>query len=165
MNTTLQSPKKAKTGILVAGAIAGVSLVLLNSTARNKVVDTSKSVKDSVNKYASSVKEDPSGAKDAIITRIKNATEISKEAVTKIQSILDDQVSDIKSTTKNITEDTKDVLSSAKEAKGDITDVKDKAVEVKDELLSTKDDLDNGSSGGSNGKTETDHSITNKPVN
>ena len=89
----------------------------------------------------------------------------TKEAVSKIQSILDDQVTDIKDTTKNISEDTKSVLTTAKEAKSDITAVKDKAIEAKDELLSAKDDLNKGSSGGSNGKVETDHTITNKPVN
>ena len=134
--------QKAKKGLLVAGIIAGASsLVLLNSNAREKVKDTSKSVKNTVTKYATTIKEDPNGTKDAIISRIQNATDISKEAIHKIQAILDTQVKDIKDTTKNVVEESKDVMSSVKDAKGELVDVKDSAVEAKDELLSAKDDV------------------------
>ncbi|MCG5105071.1 hypothetical protein [Oceanobacillus alkalisoli] len=134
--------QKAKKGLLVAGIIAGASsLVLLNSNAREKVKDTSKSVKNTVTKYATTIKEDPNGTKDAIISRIQNATDISKEAIQKIQAILDTQVKDIKDTTKNVVEESKDVMSSVKDAKGELVDVKDSAVEAKDELLSAKDDV------------------------
>ncbi len=103
--------------------------------------DTSKNVKNTVNKYATTIKEDPNGTKDAIINRIRNATDISKEAIHKIQEILDTQVNDIKDTTKNVVEESKDVVSSVKNAKGELVDVKDSAVEAKDELLSAKDDV------------------------
>lgn len=134
--------QKAKKGLIVAGIIAGASsLILLNSNAREKVKDTSKNVKNTVNKYATTIKEDPNGTKDAIINRIQNATDISKEAIHKIQEILDTQVNDIKDTTKNVVEESKDVVSSVKNAKGELVDVKDSAVEAKDELLSAKDDV------------------------
>lgn len=142
MAMTIEKQKKAKKGLIVAGVIAGASsLVLLNSNAREKVKDTSKNVKDSVNKYATTIKEDPNGMKDAIITRIQNATEISKEAINKIQAILDTQVKDIKDTTKNVVEESKEVMSSVKDAQGELVDVKDSATEVKDQLLSAKDDI------------------------
>ena len=142
MAMTVQKQKKAKTGLIVAGVIAGVSsFVLLNSNAREKVKDTSKNVKDSVNKYATSIKEDPNGTKNAIITRVQNATEISKDAINKIQAILDTQVKDIKDTTKNVVDESKEVISSAKDAQGELADVKDRAVEAKDQLLSAKDDV------------------------
>ncbi|MHA6251788.1 hypothetical protein [Oceanobacillus sp. CAU 1775] len=142
MTTTMSKQKKAKTGWIVSGVIAGASsLVLLNSNARTKVKDTSKNVKDSVNKYTTAIKEDPDGAKNAIITRVQNATEISKEAINKIQAILDTQVKDIKDTTQNVVQESKDVMSNVKDVKSDLMDVKDSAIEAKDELLSAKDDV------------------------
>jgi len=136
--------KGTKTGLLVAGAVAGVSLVLLNSNARNKVKDTSAGVKNTVNKYAQTIKEDPQGSKDAIIGRIQNAMEISKEAINKIQSILDNQAQDIKDAAQNVRNETKYVKERAKDAGEDFQDVKDKAMEAKGELKSTKDDLNSG---------------------
>ncbi|WP_405097190.1 hypothetical protein [Oceanobacillus sp. FSL H7-0719] len=142
MAMTMEKQKKAKTGLIVAGVIAGASsLILLNSNAREKVKDTSKNMKDSVNKYATTIKEDPNGIKNAIITRVQNATDISKEALNKIQEVLDTQVKDIKDTTKNVVDESKEVMSSVKDAKGDLADVKDRAVEAKDQLLSAKDDV------------------------
>ncbi|MCM3741438.1 hypothetical protein M3210_14285 [Oceanobacillus luteolus] len=142
MSMTMNKQKKAKKGLIVAGVIAGASsLVLLNSNAREKVKDTSKNMKNTVSKYATTIKEDPNGTKEAIITRIQNATEISKDAIEKIQAILDTQVKDIKDTTQHVVEESKDVMSSVQDAKGELADVKDDAVEAKDELLSAKDDV------------------------
>ncbi|WP_249869992.1 hypothetical protein [Oceanobacillus saliphilus] len=167
METTLQKQKKAKTGLIVAGVLASTSLILLNSNARTKVKDTSKSMKDSVNKYTASIKEDPNGTKEALITRVQNATEISKEAINKIQAILDTQAKEMKDTTKKIADDSKEVVSSAKDAKGDIKDVKDKALEAKNELLSAKEDVKSTSPSSKNSKSKptTDHTITSTPVN
>ncbi|RLL46752.1 hypothetical protein D8M04_05990 [Oceanobacillus piezotolerans] len=142
MNTTVSNQKKAKTGLVVAGVLAtGASIVLLNPNVRSKVKDTSRNVKDSVNQYATTIKEDPNGTKQAIITRIQNATEISKEALNKIQSILDNQAKDIKETTQSVVGDAKEVVDTAKDAQGELKDVKDKAVEAKDELVSAKDEV------------------------
>jgi len=139
---TMQKPKKAKTGLIVAGVLAGASsLILLNSTAREKVKDTSKNVKNSVSEYTTAIKDDPQGAKDAIITRVQNATDISREAIDKIQAILDNQAKDIKDTTQHIMEESKEVVSSAKDAQSELTNVKDDAKDAKDELLSAKDDV------------------------
>ena len=165
---TLEKQKKAKTGLIVAGIIAGASsLVLLNSNAREKVKDTSKNMKNSVNKYAKTIKDDPNGTKNAIITRVQNATEISKEAINKIQAILDTQVKDIKDTTKNVVEESKEVVSSVKDAQGELVDVKDKAVEAKDQLVSAKDDVKSKveSNSKATSRPTTDHTITKKPVN
>ncbi|WP_067727718.1 hypothetical protein [Oceanobacillus damuensis] len=166
MDTTLQNQKKAKTGLVVAGVLASASLVLLNSNARTKVKDTSRTMKDSVNKYATTIKEDPNGTKQALITRVQNATEISKEAINKIQAILDTQAKDIKETTKNVADESKEVLSSAKDAQGNLMEAKDKALEAKDELISAKDDVKSNSSEDNNNKTATttDHTITKTPV-
>lgn len=154
MAMTAEKQKKAKTGLIVAGIIAGASsLVLLNNNAREKVKDTSMNVKDSVSKYATTIKEDPNGTKDAIVTRIQNATEISKEAINKIQAILDTQVKDIKDTTKNVVEESKEVVSTVKDAQGELVDVKDSALEAKDELLSAKDDVKSKAESNSNSKT------------
>lgn len=142
LGMTIGKQKRAKKGLIVAGVIAGASsLVLLNSNAREKVKDTSKNMKDSVNKYATTIKEDPNGTKNAIITRVQNATEISKEAINKIQEILDTQVKDVKDTTKHVVEESKEAMSSVKDAQGELGDVKDRAVEAKDQLLSAKDDV------------------------
>lgn len=133
---------KMKKGAIVAGVIAGASsLVLLNSNAREKVKDTSKNMKNSVTNYTTAIKEDPQGAKDAIIRRLQNATEISKETLNKIQSILDNQAKDIKETTQNVIEESKEIKSSVKETQSELGEVKDKAAEAKDELVSTKDDV------------------------
>ncbi|MGJ9458659.1 hypothetical protein [Oceanobacillus sp. CF4.6] len=168
MNTTVEKQKKAKTGLIVAGVVAGASsLVLLNSNARTKVKDTSKTMKDSVGKYATTIKEDPNGTRAALITRVQNATDISKEAINKIQAILDTQVKDIKQTSKNVADESKEIMSSVKDAQGDVMDVKDKAVDAKDELLSAKDDVKFNTSSGNRSKSglTTDHTFTKNPVN
>ena len=168
LSMTIEKQKKAKTGLIVAGIIAGASsLVLLNSNAREKVKDTSKTMKDSVNKYATTIKEDPNGTKNAIITRVQNATEISKEAINKIQTILDTQVKDIKDTTKNVAEESKEVMSSVKDAQGELVDVKDSAVEAKDQLLSAKDDVKSKAESNTEKTPQptTNHTITKTPVN
>lgn len=140
MSVTIEK-QKGKAGLIVAGIIVEASsFVLLNSNIREKVKDTSKDMKNTVTKYATTIKEDSNGTKDVIISRIQNATDISKEAINKIQEIFDTQVKDIKATTKNV-EEFKDVMSSVKDAKGELVDGKDSAVEAKDELLSAKDDV------------------------
>ena len=165
---TVGKQKKAKTGLIITGIIAGASsLILLNSNAREKVKDTSKNMKDSVSKYATTIKEDPQGTKDAIVNRIQNATEISKEAINKIQAILDTEVKNIKGTTQNVVEESKDVMSSVKDAQGELADVKDHAVEAKDELLSAKDDVKSKaeSNNQTTQKPATDYSNTRPPIN
>jgi len=131
--------KAKKTGLLVAGTVAGASLLLLNPNARSKVKEKSTEVKDTVNKYATTIKEDPQGSKDAIIRRIQNATDTSKESISKIQGILDNRGKDIKETAKHAVQDTKHTASDTKK---DLQVVKDNAtMETKHELESTKDDL------------------------
>ena len=103
MAKTINNQKKATKGLIVTGLVAGASsFILLNKNAREKVVDTSKTVKDSVGKYTTNIKEDPQGTKNAIINRIQNATEISKEAMNKIQNILDTEVKEMKETTEHV---------------------------------------------------------------
>lgn len=133
--------KKGKDRIDCCWSSCRSLFILLNRGAREKVKDTSKNMKDSMNKYATTIKEDPQGVKDAIITRIQNATDISKEAIHKIQAILDTQVKDIKDTTKNVAKDSKEMMSSVKDGQGELSGVKDNVVEAKDELLSAKDDV------------------------
>ncbi|WP_163582083.1 hypothetical protein [Gracilibacillus saliphilus] len=148
MGMTMEQQKKVKKGAMVAGAIAGASsLILLNSNAREKVKDTSRNMKDSVNNYTTAIKEDPRGAKDAIIARLQNATEISKETLNKIQNILDTQAKDIKETTQNVVEESKEIKSSVKETQNELGEIKDKATDAKDELVSAKDDVKSNGSG------------------
>lgn len=142
MAKTIENKTKSTKGLVVTGLVVGASsFILLNKNAREKVIDTSKTMKDSVGKYATNIKEDPQGAKDAIIQRIQNATEISKEAMNKIKNILDTEVKEMKDTTQHVVEESKEVMSSAKHTQGELADVKDHAVQAKDELLAAKDDV------------------------
>jgi len=156
---------ETKTGLIVAGAtVAGASLILLNSNARNKVKDTTINVKDNVNKYAQTIKEDPQGAKEAIIHRVKNATNISKEAVDKIQEVLDHQAKDMKQSALNMKTETKNLTQNVKDAGEGLKTVEDKATEAKDELWAAKDDI--ASESLPDGlRQENGHTITNRPVN
>lgn len=142
MTKTIENQTKATKGLVVTGLVVGASsFILLNKNAREKVIDTSKSMKDTVGKYATNIKEDPHGTKDAIVQRIQNATEISKEAMDKIKNILDTDVKEMKGTTQHVVEESKEVMSSAKHTQDELADVKDYAVQAKDELLATKDDI------------------------
>lgn len=139
---TMNNQKKATTGLVVTGLIAGAStFILMNKNAREKVVDTSKNVKDTVGQYATNITEDPQGTKDAIINRIQNATEISKEAMNKIQHILDTDLKEIKDTTQHVVQGSKEVMSTAKHTQDEIADIKDHVSDAKDELLSAKNDV------------------------
>jgi len=136
------------TGMWVAAgvAVAGLSYVLLNSKARNKVVDTSLTMKDSITDYASTVKNDPMGVKDNLIDRIKRTSSITMEAVTKIQDILNDEGKHLKEAAADLMEDSKEIMSTAMDAKDDLMEVKDKALDAKDAIMSSGDSSSNSDS-------------------
>lgn len=127
-----------KTGTLIGtGAVAaGVTLLFLNSNARNKIKDSSIQIKDTVGKYATTIKEDPKGTKNTIIEKVKRTSEISQDAMNKIQQILDNQGKEIKKTTKDVVEQSKEVADQSKEvastAKDAQDDLKDVGKEVKE---------------------------------
>lgn len=142
-NYNTDNNKSSNTGTWIAAGIAvtGLSLVLLNRNARNKVIDTSMQVRNSAMDYASDIKSDPSGVKNSLIERIKTTSSITMEAVSKIQEILNNQGQDLKETATHLIDDSKQMIDHAKVAKESLTDAKDKVMDAKDKAADAKDTL------------------------
>ncbi|GAB3068922.1 hypothetical protein [Virgibacillus ainsalahensis] len=149
---------KNKTGLLVgAGTVAaGLILILSNTKARKKLKESSSQMKDSVSNYASTVKEDPAGTKNMIIDKVKRTTEITKDAVNKIQQILDNQGQEIKETTQDMVEQSKDVVSTAKDAQEDLKEVSSDMKDAKNEMKPSSQQKKS---------KETDHHVLDEPIN
>ncbi|WP_082231987.1 YtxH domain-containing protein [Halobacillus massiliensis] len=168
---TDQNKNKSKKGKLTlaitAGAVAGGIAVMATPSARNKVKEKSSSTRNSVSQYVADVKADPSGAKNDLMQRIQKTASITKEALNKIQNILDEQGKDIKEKVEDVTEESQDIVSTAKEAGEELKDVGEKVKEAKEELTdSGKDEAAASSEAGKkDDDNDTDHTITKTPIN
>ncbi|MFD2628615.1 hypothetical protein [Oceanobacillus kapialis] len=161
----MDASKNSKVGLLVgAGAVAGLSFILLNPKTRNKVKDSSKNAKNSVMTYTQKIKEDPNGTKQSLIENAKLTLSSAQQALEKVQNVWANEGQEIKQSAKNIVEDTKelgehakDAQEGMKDAKTDIDEARNTAMEagkkVKDEAKS------------SNSSTTTDHHVLDEPVN
>ncbi|SIS40134.1 hypothetical protein [Salimicrobium flavidum] len=122
---------------MVSGALVGAVVVLAaDSEERRRLKSGSSNAKHKVSDYATRVKEDPQGVKDDWLGRIQSAASITKEAVQKIQEILDEQGSQIKESAQDIQHESKEMIETAKDAGEELQSVGDKAQEAKEELSS-----------------------------
>lgn len=130
---------------MVSGALVGAVVVLAtDSQERGRLKSGSSNAKHKVSDYANRVKEDPQGVKDDWLGRIQGAASITKEAVQKIQEILDEQGSQIKESAQDIQSESKEMIDTAKDAGEELQSVGDKAQEAKDELSSEENTNDSG---------------------
>ncbi|MFC3039603.1 hypothetical protein ACFOGI_05010 [Virgibacillus xinjiangensis] len=159
---------KGKVGMLVGvGSVAaGVSLILMNSNARTKVKDSSTQMKGTVSNYASTVKEDPKGTKDAIIDKVKRTTDITKDAVNKIQNILDNQGQEMKETAQDVVEQSKEVADQSKDVVDTAKDAQEELKGVGDDVKKAKDEVKpSGSKKKTNSASkETSHHVISEPI-
>lgn len=134
--------QKGKLSLAIsAGALAGAVFVLVkNPSARTKIKETSVCTKNSVSQYVADVKADPAGAKNELVERIQKTASITREALNKIQEILDNQGKEITYKAQEVKEESEDIVSTAKDASEDLKDVGDKVKEAKDELTETGED-------------------------
>ncbi|MFD2923847.1 hypothetical protein [Halobacillus naozhouensis] len=134
-------PLKGKlTLAMTAGAIIGGALVLVrNPTERTRLKERSGATKDSLSQYVSKVKEDPSGTKEELVSRIQRTTSVTKEAINKIQEILDNEGKELKEKVQEVKADSEEIVSTAKEAGEELKDVNDKVNEAKDEITDSED--------------------------
>ncbi|MFC4557807.1 hypothetical protein ACFO3D_06240 [Virgibacillus kekensis] len=130
------------------GAVVGGTATLLNKDTRQKVKQNLSSVKGTVSKTTSNVKENPRETKDDLMTKAKNAAGVLKEAVDSVQKIYDkandeivDDVKEVKKdsemavqSVKEIKQDSKDALNTVNETKQDLKSAGSKAKQAKDEL-------------------------------
>ncbi|GIO23298.1 YtxH domain-containing protein [Oceanobacillus sp. J11TS1] len=161
----MEKTKNKKVGLLVgAGALAGISFILLNPKAKGKVKDTSKNAKDSVVSYTQKIKDDPNGTKQYIVENAKQTLSSAQQALERVQDVWDNEGQEIKETAKNIVEDTKELGDHAKDAKEGMKDVKSDMNEAKNTAMETgkKMKKDSKSKRSSN---ETDHHVLDEPIN
>ncbi|WP_347862024.1 hypothetical protein U0355_02120 [Salimicrobium sp. PL1-032A] len=120
---------------MVSGAFVGAAVVLAtDSEERARLKNGTSNAKQKVSGYATRVKEDPQGVKDDWLGRIQRAAAITKEAVQKIQEILDEQGTQIKESAEDIQSESKEMFETAKHAGEELQSVGDKAQEAKEEL-------------------------------
>ncbi|MDM8100284.1 MULTISPECIES: YtxH domain-containing protein [Oceanobacillus] len=157
--------KNNKFGLLVgAGAIAGISFILLNPKTKSKVKDTSMNAKDSVVSYTQKIKDDPNGTKQYLIENAKQTLSSAQQALEKVQNVWANEGQEIKETAKNIVEDTKELGDHAKDVQEGIKDAKSNIDEAKNTAVKTgkkmkKDSKSNSSS------NNTDHHVLDEPIN
>ncbi|UOR10764.1 hypothetical protein [Halobacillus amylolyticus] len=146
MNTDEQQVQKKSTKgkltlAMTAGALVGGAFVLVrNPSARTRLKETSGSTKNTVSQYISDVKADPTGAKNQLVDRIQKTASITREAINKIQDILDNEGREITNKVREVKEESKEIVSTAKEAGDELKEVGDKVGEAKDELTESKEE-------------------------
>ncbi|UOQ95512.1 hypothetical protein MUO14_11650 [Halobacillus shinanisalinarum] len=139
--TQKNSTKGKLTLAMTAGAVVGGAFVLVrNPSARTRLKETSGSTKNTVSQYISNVKADPAGAKNQLVDRIQKTASITREAVNKIQDILDNEGKEITNRVQEVKEESEEIVSTAKEASDELKEVGDKVGEAKDELTESKED-------------------------
>jgi gas vesicle protein len=176
---------KLVTGMAV-GALVGAAAVFLDSGTRAKVADSTGEMKDKTVRMAQDVKNDPEGIKEDAAERVHNATNVLKEAIEDLQSLYNKtgnkvahQTDSLKQDAQGLVskaredgtdldglgtsaqrtkEDTEELLSAAKEAGSDLEGLGAKVKEAKEELLKETSRSGSGSDG------ETDHTITDRPI-
>ncbi|SDJ34720.1 hypothetical protein [Salimicrobium halophilum] len=125
---------------MVSGALVGAAVILAtDSEERARLKNGSSNAKHKVSSYATRVKEDPQGVKDDWLGRIQRAAAVTKEAVQKIQEILDEQGAQIKESAQDIQSESKEMIETAKDAGEELQSVGDKAQEAKEELAHNND--------------------------
>ncbi|WP_163527915.1 hypothetical protein [Halobacillus ihumii] len=144
MTQQTQVQTKSLTGKLTlamtAGAIIGGAFVLIkNPSERTRLKERSGATKDTLSQYVSKVKADPSGTKEELVNRIQRTTSVTKEAINKIQDILDNEGRELKEKVQEVKVDSEEIVSTAKEASEELKDVNSKVNEAKDELTDSDD--------------------------
>ncbi|WP_431802152.1 hypothetical protein [Halobacillus andaensis] len=164
-----QSQKGKLSLAITIGALVGGAVMLVKSpSARTRIKQSSASTKESVSQYVSEVKADPAGAKNDLLDRIQKTATITKEALNKIQEILDNQGKEITDKVQEVKDESEDIVSTAKDAGDELKDVGDKVKEAKDELTETSEDevaATTSSENQDNDEDDTDHTVTKTPVN
>ncbi|MCP3032201.1 YtxH domain-containing protein [Halobacillus sp. A1] len=131
---------KLSLAITVGALVGGILVLARNDNARTRLKETSATTKNSVSQYVSDVKADPSGAKNDLVDRIQKTASITKEALNKIQEILDTQGKDIAEKAQEVKDESQDIVSTAKDAGEELKEVGDKVKEAKDELTDSAED-------------------------
>lgn len=141
-NQNQKQNKSSKLPIaIITGAVIGGAFVLLKDPEeRRRLKDSSCSKKDSISSYASEVKEDPSGTKDSLVSKVRNVVSIANEALSTVQQVYNEQGKEITGKVKDIKEESEEIVETAKEAGDELQDVGDKAKEAKEELSDSTED-------------------------
>ncbi|MGP4069165.1 hypothetical protein [Halobacillus sp. B29] len=147
-NQTTQTQNQSKRGsgrklplAIITGAVIGGAFILIKDPQeRQRLKEGSRSTKDSVTGFASEVKEDPSGKKDDIMTRVKRVVNITNEAISTIQEVFNNQGKEISDKVQDIKEESEEIISTAKDAGEDLQEAGTKAKEAKDELTESEEE-------------------------
>ncbi|MCA1012255.1 hypothetical protein [Halobacillus halophilus] len=146
-NQTTQNQTQPKRGgrklplAIITGAVIGGAFILIKDPQeRQRLKEGSRSTKESVTGFASEVKEDPSGKKDDIMTRVKRVVNITNEAISTIQEVFNNQGKEISDKVQDIKEESEEIISTAKDAGEDLQEAGSKAKEAKEELTDSEDE-------------------------
>ncbi|UTR10759.1 YtxH domain-containing protein [Evansella sp. LMS18] len=145
---------------MAVGALAGAAVMMLNSSTRSKVMDSTNQLKESAVNIGQELKEDPEGKKDQFMERVQNATDVLKGAVKDLQGVYEIANEEVLEQVKEVKDDAKEVFSTAKDAGEELQNVGSQVKDAKEELVSDSESGES-SSGDSN---STNHTITDRPV-
>ncbi|WP_078595699.1 hypothetical protein [Evansella clarkii] len=146
---------------MAVGALAGAAVMMLNSSTRSKVIDSTNQLKESAVNIGQEIKEDPEGKKEQLMERVQNATDVLKGAVKDLQGVYDIANGEIADQVKEVKENAKEVMSTAKDAGEELQNVGSQVKDAKGELVSQDSDSEESSRGNS---SSTNHTITDRPV-
>lgn len=134
------------------GAIAGGAATLLRKSTRSKARQNVSSARGTVTSITTKMRENPRETKDEMMTRVKEASVVLKDAVESVQKLYEKANEEIRDDVSNIKQDSKIAKETIREAKSDSKDAVATASEVKEDLKDAgkkvkqaKEELVNGS--------------------
>ncbi|MGP4078077.1 hypothetical protein [Halobacillus sp. K22] len=139
-NQPKRGGRKLPLAIITGAVIGGAFILIKDPQERQRLKEGSRSTKESVSGFASEVKEDPSGKKDDIMTRVKRVVNITNEAISTIQEVFNNQGKEITDKVQDIKEESEEIISTAKDAGEDLQDAGSKAKEAKEELTDSENE-------------------------
>lgn len=133
---TTKTRKSRKLPIaVITGAVVGGAIILIkDKDERQRLLNKTRSTKDSVSEYASEVKENPGAKKDSLVTKVKKIVEVANEVASTVQDVYNNQGKEIQHKVKDIKNESEEIIETAKEAGEELQEAGEHAREAKDEL-------------------------------
>ncbi|WP_430790546.1 hypothetical protein VBD025_06740 [Virgibacillus flavescens] len=135
------------------GAIAGGAATLLRKGTRSRAKQNVSNARGTVTSITTKVRENPKETKDEMMTRVKEASSVLKDAVQSVQKLYEKANKEIRDDVGSLKEDSRIAKETLSEAKSDSKDAVETASEVKSDLKEAgkkmkqaKEEIVNGSS-------------------
>lgn len=124
---------------ILAGAVIGGLVTLLDRSTRNQVKDSAVNLKDSSVDMFAQVKENPGEVKNQMVSQFKSAADSLKDAINEAKKLYDRLNEDVMDNVNEVVEISGDTLNTAKGAQQDLASIGSKVKEAGSELTGGSD--------------------------